>query len=281
MPTNVPAMNLRVGPGGPDAFAANEFVECSYVPQKRSGSSRKFFCATGTGTVLKVRYGSNNREVVGSVLASRLLWALGFDADRIYPVKVSCRGCSSDPWTSQAKESGTREFEPAAIELKPVGHEMNSLHGSGWAWSELARVDERRGDSLRAERDALRLLAVFMQHTDTKPEQQRLVCLQGGLNDDGVCEAPFLALHDVGLTFGHANYWNRTTAGSVNFAEWSRTPVWRDPAKCIGQLSKSHTGTLDDPHIGEAGRAFLAGLLDQLSGEQLRSLFEVAGVDRV
>ena len=29
----------------------------------------------------------------------------------------------------------------------------------------------------RAQRDALKLLAVFLQHTDRKPEQQRIVCL--------------------------------------------------------------------------------------------------------
>ena len=46
--------------------------------------------------------------------------------------------------------------------------------------------------------DALRLLAVFMQHTDTKPRQQRLLCLPGGLTADGVCERPFLLLHDRG-----------------------------------------------------------------------------------
>jgi hypothetical protein len=43
---------------------------------------------------------------------------------------------------------------------------------------------------------------------------------------------------------------------------------------------KSHTGTLGDPTISDAGRAFLAGLLVQLTDEQLRDLFEIARVDR-
>ena len=38
-------------------------------------------------------------------------------------------------------------------------------------------VDPEFGGAPRAHRDAMKLLAVFLQHTDTKPEQQRIVCL--------------------------------------------------------------------------------------------------------
>jgi hypothetical protein len=156
---------------------------------------------------------------------------------------------------------------------------MKTEQGPGWAWPELALVDEAQGGAPRAQRDALTLLAVFMQHTDSKPEQQRLLCLSRGLTGNGICEQPFLIAHDVGLTFGAANFFNRTATASVNLAQWVKTPVWRDASTCVGHLSKSHTGTLDDPTIGEAGRAFLADLLVQLTDEQLRGLFEVARVD--
>jgi hypothetical protein len=151
---------------------------------------------------------------------------------------------------------------------------------SGWSWPELDLVEPSLGGAPQSQRDALKLLAVFMQHTDTKPQQQRLLCLPEGLSAAGTCDKPFLMLHDVGLTFGHANTFNKNSSSSVNLEAWSRTPVWKDAAACIGHLSKSHTGTLGDPHISEAGRAFLADLLVQLSDSQLRDLFEVAGVDR-
>jgi hypothetical protein len=170
-------------------------------------------------------------------------------------------------------------FDPAAIERKPEGREMKAEEGPGWGWPDLALVDEAQGGAPRAQRDALTLLAVFMQHTDSKPEQQRLLCLSRGLTGSGMCEKPFLMVHDVGLTFGAANFFNRTATGSVNLAQWSKTPVWRDASACVGHLSKSHTGTLDDPTISEAGRAFLADLLVQLTDQQLRGLFEVARVD--
>jgi hypothetical protein len=130
------------------------------------------------------------------------------------------------------------------------------------------------------QRDALTLLAVMIQHTDSKPEQQRLLCLPGGVNAEGWCDKPFLAVHDAGLTFGHGNLWNEQGRASVNFAEWARTPVWRDRDTCIAHMSQSHTGTLGDPAIGEAGRAFLANLLQQLTDSQLHDLFEVGRADR-
>jgi hypothetical protein len=278
-PTNVSAMDLRAGPQGKGAFAPNLLVTCDHVEAKLSGTSRKFDCAVGEDDVVKVRYGADNWEVEGSVLASRLLWALGFGADRVYPVRVLCRGCSSDPWTKRDTISGEQMFDPAAIERKADGHEMKAEEGEGWAWPELNLVDEAQGGASRAQRDALTLLAVFMQHTDSKPEQQRLLCLPGGLTGDGMCDKPFMMLHDVGLTFGGANFFNRTDTGSVNLPEWAKTPVWRDAKTCVGHLSKSRTGTLGDPKIGEAGRAFLADLLVQLTDQQLRDLFEVARVD--
>jgi hypothetical protein len=54
--------------------------------------------------------------------------------------------------------------------------------------------------------------------------------------------------------------------------------VWRDQPGCVGNIDKSFTGTLERPVIGEAGRRFLATLLQQLSDAQLHDLFDVARV---
>jgi hypothetical protein len=279
VPTRVSEMNIRTGPAGKHAFQPDQLVECEYVPSKPVGSSRKFNCSLSEGDVVKVRYGRDNAEVEGSVLASRLLWALGFGADAAYPVRVRCHGCSDDPWNKRERTNKTSEFDDATIERKMPGHEV---HGNpdGWSWTELSEVDDTQGGAPRAQRDALKLLAVFIQHTDNKAEQQRIQCLPGGLLDDGRCTKPFLFLHDVGLTFGRANYLNHTSSGSVNFSGWTEVPIWRDKASCIGHLSKSSTGTLGDPKISEAGRAFLAGLLDQLTDKQLFDLFTIGHVER-
>jgi hypothetical protein len=280
-PMDISSLDLRAGPEGHDAFEPNQVVTCEYVERKLHGSSPKFACAIAPGDVVKIRYGIHNREVQASVLATRLLWALGFAADRVYPVQVRCRGCSSDPWNRPDRVRDEHLFAPAVIEERPDGLEMNDEHGkAGWNWSELDLVDESLGGAPPAQRDALKLLAAFMQHTDTKREQQRLLCLSGGLVAAGQCGKPFLLLHDVGLTFGHANAFNAAGSASVDLDSWARTPVWKDADACVGHLSKSLTGTLENPRISEAGRLFLANLLEQLSDQQLYDLFEVAGVER-
>jgi len=90
-PTNVSQMDLRAGPEGAGSFQPNEAVTCDYVRTKLTGTSPKFDCDVGSGDVVKVRYGAQNGKVEAAVIASRLLWALGFGADRLYPVVVRCR----------------------------------------------------------------------------------------------------------------------------------------------------------------------------------------------
>src|SRR5204863_2783322 len=145
------------------------------------------------------------------VLATRLLWALGFGADRMYSVTVICRGCPAD-FGGIARPHGEQRFAPAAIERKMDGGEWSGQGGSGWAWDELDRTDPARGGATREQRDALKLLAVFIQHTDSKPQQQRIVCLEASRKEPS-CERPLLMLNDVGMTFGRANRGNANTPG--------------------------------------------------------------------
>ena len=83
-------------------------------------------------------------------------------------------------------------------------------------------------------------------------------------------------IHDVGMTFGRANSFNRDALGSANLEQWAGTPIWRDAKHCVANLSQSQTGTLADPIISEGGRKLLADLLGQLTDRQLQDLFEVA-----
>jgi hypothetical protein len=209
------------------------------------------------------------------VLATRLLWALGFPADRIYPVNVICKGCPAE-FLGIERPNDESRFDPAVIERKADGTEWGK---KGWSWKELDALDGERGGAPRAHRDALKLLAVFIQHTDSKPEQQRIVCAaKAKWPDPATCKDPILMISDVGLTFGRATWANLNDDSGVNLEAWRETPVWRDHAGCVGNLPKSFSGTLGEPVISEAGRQFLANLLTQLSDRQLQDLFEVARV---
>ncbi len=276
--TNVRAMDLKAGPQQPGAFRFGATVACSYHEKQLNGTSPKFACVIGRDDEVKVKFGGANGEVYGEVLATRLLWSLGFGADRMYPVNVVCRGCPYQ-FGGTRLPNGDSRFDPAVIERKMPGAEWPRKDGGGWSWTELDALNAAAGGAPRAHRDALKLLAVFLQHTDSKPEQQRIVCLPSGrARTPESCGSPFLMMNDVGLTFGRANRTNATDTGSVNLVAWRRTPVWKDPTGCTGNLPKSFTGTLDDPRISEDGRRFLAALLGQLSDRQIRDLFEAARV---
>ena len=273
-PTDVAAMDIKTGPAGPGAFPFLATVSCEYSSKKLGGRSPKFACAIGPKDEAKVKLAGANGEVYAEVAATRLLWALGFGADRMYPVRVICHRCPAE-FGGVEQRDGNRLFDPAVIERKMPGHDFPAE--DGWSWQELETIDEKAGGATRAQRDAKKLLAVFIQHTDSKPEQQRLMCLDEAETEGGKsCACPFMLLNDAGVTFGHANPFNANAIGSMNFSEWSRTPVWKDATTCVGNLPKSLTGALDNPVIGEDGRRFLADLLGRLSDSQLHDLFEVS-----
>jgi hypothetical protein len=271
-------MDIRTGPpeGG---FPPGATITCDFVDKRFGGHTPKFGCALTPEHILKVRYGRENGEAYAGVAATRLLWALGFGADAMYPVHVICRGC---PGKLMSEGTATRDairFDIATIERKFPGEDIEAAGvDPGWTWQELDLVDSHVGGATAAERDALKLLAVLLQHTDNKPDQQRLVCPGGGTSryELAACAAPFMMIHDVGQTFGRANLLNRSALGSVNLDRWSNTPVWKDPVHCVGNLAPSQTGTLTDPVISETGRKFLADLLVQLTNTQLNDLFSVA-----
>ena len=272
-PVNTAALDLKTGPTGPGAFALGETVTCKYLDKKLSGASPKFACTLPDGEELKVKYGGTNGEVYAEVAASRLLWALGFGADRMYSVKIICRDCPSHV-PGIRRENGDLIVDPAAVERKIAGRELSDE----WSWEELDQVDEAAGGAPKAHRDALKLLAVMLQHSDSKPRQQRIVCVGETAGEGYDCASPMMMVSDVGITFGRANFYNLQPKGSAHLAQWSKATVWRDEPGCVGNLPSSLTGTLTNPVISEAGRQFLSNLLGRLSDAQLRDMFEAARV---
>jgi hypothetical protein len=273
-------MDMRTGPKVHGAFAPNETVHCKHAAKVMAGNSPKFTCVIPPDDEVKVKYGRENGEVYAEVAATRLFWALGFPVDHMYPVRVLCDGCPAGRDTERDPGSGAMLFDPASIERKLKGQTIETAPESGWSWRELDLVDEKVGGAPAAQRDALKLLAVFVQHTDNKPAQQRLVCLEDKAESekgkDASCGHPLMMVNDLGQTFGRSNLFNRDQVGSVNLEKWAGAHVWADSKQCIGDLPPSQSGSLDNPQISEAGRRFLSDLLMQLTDAQLRAMFDVA-----
>jgi hypothetical protein len=282
--TDVASMDLMAGPQGPGAFKPGETITCDYQQEDMNGLSPKFMCAIAGAEkdIIKVKYGRDNAEVYGEMLGTRLLWALGFGADRMYAVRVICRGCPASIKAGTTLPSGDRLFDPATVERKAAGHEIETFANEGWGWPELDHVKPDAGGAPVAHRDAFKLLAVIMQHSDSKPEQQRLLCLdpdaKASQTADAPCAHPFMMIQDLGLTFGRTDILFHKE-NYVNVDRWAGTSVWAPVPGCVGNLYKPFLGTLERPIISEEGRHFLADLLGQLRDEQIRDLFTAARVD--
>jgi hypothetical protein len=303
------SLDLRSGPPGRHAFPPEALVRCSYVRPPDGtplGRTPKFLCrhAGAQGDeVLLIKWGADNGEVYAEVASSHLLWALGFPADRMYPVRVACEGCPEDPWRAGQPEPGsTRRFAPAVVKRSFPGRTIEEYADQGWSWEELGLVDPAVGGAPRAHLDALRLLAAFLQHRDSKPSNQRLVCPDRAVVDDDEddddedlddedlddedlddddpldCRHPVALVSDLGSTFG-GPAWLFTHKMALD--AWTEAPLWEDPRHCVARLTAelAATGGLEHAAIGEEGRRFLSTLLDALDDRQLRALFEVARGD--
>jgi hypothetical protein len=281
-PQNVAAADLATNPRDFTGMLSQPLVRCQYLDGPANGTTAKFDCVLPDGEVIKVKYGTTG-EIQAEIAASRLLAGLGFGADRMYMVpRLRCYQCVRTPYYTvkvldfvharetlarQVPEDSYTDFEWVAVERRLDGAEIDAGDLDGWAWHELDAVDPARGAS-RAERDALRLLAVLIAHWDNKPANQRLVCLSSP-SGDAPCNQPFAYIHDLGATFG---------PNKVELDEWAKAPIWTDAGRCTVSMRQFpyDGGTFPDTQISEAGRRLVAGQLAHLTHDQLVALFTAA-----
>jgi hypothetical protein len=291
--TDVSKMNILAGPNTL-GIASEQEIRCTYQEPKETvaGFSPKFKCKLPDGHVVRVKFSS--REILAEVAGTRLLWALGFYTDEVYPVKVRCFRCPSKNLAKPTKDEPRIErlIENAIIERNFPGKQIGVYGDQGWSWKELDDVDPKVGGSAKAETEALKLLTVFIQHTDNKPSQQRLACYSNDIlrkRMSEVCKNPLMMIQDLGATFGQSG--KEVEASSAMYLRgWKSVPVWnvlkeeaffkRNSRRiCIGNLVPAIGGDFFDPEISEEGRSFLADLLNQLTDQQIEDLFRVARVE--
>jgi hypothetical protein len=306
-PTAVPEADIMKGPEQDKKqfqLHYNDKVICDFATpgSKMGGKTPKFACKitrveSVNGQVqtltpdmdeeaVKVKYGADDNEVYAEVVSTRLMWALGYYADSWFPVRVECHNCPENPISGSGATS-TRTFDPATIVYKYPGHKMyeNGKEEEGWSWKEL---DTANGQPTY-ERDGLKLLAAFIQHSDNKPPQQRLTCDKVKVDEKTqpyitTCNKSIMLVQDVGATFGGGGWFTSNSSAKMNLKIWSGKKLWNKvgtdgaPRQCEAVLRKSltaHDG-LSDPKISEEGRRFDAGLMCQLSDQQIEDLFRSA-----
>jgi hypothetical protein len=260
-------------------------LECRFVNTPVSGTTPKFDCTLDGGELIRVKYDS--LELHAEVAATDLLTALGFATDDVYMTRrVRCYGCPRLPFHTRQiaerlhisdffekrliKYDRYTDFDWVSVERRDARlRTLEFGNDEGWAFYELSKVDPALGGATRAEVDALRLTAVFLNHWDNKVANQRLGCLNVEM-----CEHPLAMLSDLGSTFGPKK---------VDLDNWSRFPVWSDGPTCGVSLKDMPYGggTFVDVRISEAGRVLLSERLRRLDTAQVDALFRNARFENV
>ena len=271
--------NKGTRPGAPpvDSAGLAAVIKCvaNAKPEKGKGTTPKFYCSV-PGVVDEdgdpVRYKvkphfkgqsreKRNGEAYGEFLSSRFSKALGFFADDEWIADVNCPDCQKS-LTSDFQGAKFDPSQPAAgIEL-PLGKGIDvncNDDDSGALAGSLQKL--LQSGTPRPEIDAFKLWLAFIDHGDTKTNNQKFSCLDSTKGDDGtrVCE-PGQAVYyvsDMGSTFGHSK-------DSENKA---RLRAWRErepPIRVSGGRCTTTAKSVGDANISEAGRVLLANGLQRL-----------------
>lgn len=225
-------------------------------------------------SVIKVKYSTGDnrgREVHTEVAASRLFWALGFPADRVYPARVFCRGCTGDPFDDIRTEdenrarSGTSYFPRASVEHKLPGRPIQTEEDQGWSWKE-AYAHAKPDPARRSEFEAYVLAANLIHFHNGLDKQNTLVCESGGWDEaSGACSTPVAYLDDMGASFGGGS-------SRASHSLFVRNTVFTTAGACALRADLAGFGG-----VSEAARQLLVRRLDALSEPMVRTIFEVAG----
>ena len=210
-----------------------------------------------------------NGEIYGEFLSSRFSKALGFFADDNWVADVTCPDCEKSLTRSFQGASFT-PFQPAAgielalgkgIDVKCDNKDAGAIAGS------LQKLQQ--SGAPRAEIDAFKLWLAFIDHGDTKADNQKFTCLDSTKNADGTrtCK-PGQAVYyvsDMGSTWGYSS----SSENKARLKGWSG----KDPIKVSGGRCTTTAKSVGDAGISESGRQLLAtGLQRLLDAERSNGL---------
>ncbi len=283
---NTKALDFKKGPFSPLKYEREELVNCKYVPNaeaydagKANGTTPKFKCEGEDGKKFKVKYGEKNGEVITEVAATWILTGIGAYADRMYPVRLNCPDCPSDPFKNEADRGAWQNGQQIAIEDK-IGERIEFKPNSGIGFNEFYLMEDRVGA------EALTAMAHFFGDTDNKAPNQAIACTKKDTVPDPAtgaakCLKPIVYMQDSGVTFGGRGLFHNSR---MNYDGWTGESVWLDPAKCIMRLHTAQTSSIQgtDPsgrnmhQIGEQARQMLIRRFSLLSREQLVDIFTAA-----
>jgi hypothetical protein len=278
-----PSTGPRVGAPPVDAEGLAKPIQCvaNKDKNKGAGTTPKFYCAV-PGVVDEngdpIRYKvkpqfkgpkkeKRNGEIYGEFLSSRFSKALGFFADDEWVADVTCPDCEKS-LTKGFQGTKFSPFQPAAgIELslgKGIDADCDGKDSGALAGS-LEKL--LSGGAPQAEIDAFKLWLAFIDHGDTKTDNQKYACIDSETVGDSslTCDQAVYYVSDMGSTFGYSS----ASEKKARLSEWEK----KDPIKVSGGRCITTAKSVGDSEISEAGRQLLAtGLQRLLDAEKTNGL---------
>jgi hypothetical protein len=273
-PGNIRNRDLYYGPGSKELAPAPPF---RFVKEVKEGGMPKFEVEDARGVKWRVKLGP---EAQAETAASRLVWAVGYNAEEAY-------------YLDRARINGLRELSRGQTYLE--GDEVrgarfeprrgNVERGKEWGWSKNPFKNTR-------ELNGLKTMMVLLNNWDTFKKNNRI------LRDKNSGEAGY-AVTDLGATLGAVGgLGSRRSKSNVQDFERRRlvSKVDGDKVKFnydlkpkkFGWLSvvyppyffrqRKATNAMQKVPVSDA--AWIGSHLAQLSDDQLRDSFRAAGYDR-
>ena len=280
-PGDIASRNLFYGPGGEGDAPPDRFT---FVKEDLDGTNTKLDVRDAAGTNWKVKLGS---EVQSEVVATRLVWAVGYFADEDYFVREST--VSEMPRHLHRGQNFIRPngvLYDARLEREREGAKKEG----SWRWKDNVFNGTR-------EFNGLRVMMALINNWDLKDVNNSVIKEKSPSSfdqeqlDDGTS---IYFISDLGASFGstgfswphsksrgnlkaysHSKFISKITADYVDFNVPTRPALLRaiDFPDFIRRLRMRWIGK----HIPRADARWIGGLLAQLSPGQIRDAFKAAG----
>jgi hypothetical protein len=242
-PADIAALDLLAGPGG--EASKPDLSSVTFIEVVLGGYSTKYRVRDGAGREWVVKVG---KEAQPETAATRLMWAVGYNADITYLVpRVEIKG------------KGT--FENARFESRPAGVERFGY----WEWARNPFVGKR-------EFNGLKILMVLFNNWDLKTSNNRIAHVRGAAGSGG--DELRYVVSDLGATFGKTgNFIKHNRNMPKDYAKTNFVESVEGQKVLFGYDGKSKSVLAD---ITTDDAKWIGALLARLSDRQIEDAFRAA-----
>jgi len=240
-PDDITSRDLFLGPGG--AAMRPDLRRITFIKEEKGGYSKKYRIRDGSGHEWVAKIG---KEAQSETSAVRLLWGMGYLTEVNYLVpRITIPG------------KGT--FTNVRLEARPD----NWKREGEWKWKQnpFTGTPQLQG---------LKILMALINNWDLKDSNNVIIKNRGELR---------YVISDLGATFGHASttpmFWRitRSRNNPENYAKSDFFEKVKDD-RVVLHFGGKNRGLMKDISVNDA--QWIAGLLSQLSDQQLRDAFRAA-----